>query len=50
MRKLTQALLVAGIVGVPSFVVVTPAFAEEAAASPVSANVTLASEYVYRGI
>ena len=50
MRKFTQALLVAGVVGVPAFVVVTPAFAEEAAASPVSANVTLASEYVYRGI
>lgn len=51
MRKLTQALLLAGVVGVPSFVVATPVLAEEAAAaSPVSANVTLASEYVYRGI
>lgn len=51
MRKLTQALLLAGVVGVPSFVVATPVLAEEAAAaSPISANVTLASEYVYRGI
>lgn len=50
MRKLSQALLVAGVVGVPAFVVATPAFAEGAAASPISANVTLASEYVYRGI
>ena len=51
MRKLTQALLLAGVVGVPAFVVATPVLAEEAAAaSPVSANVTLASEYVYRGI
>jgi uncharacterized protein (TIGR02001 family) len=51
MRKLAQALLLAGVVGVPSFVVATPAMAEEAAAaSPITANVTLASEYVYRGI
>lgn len=50
MRKLTQALLLAGVVGVPSFVVATPVLAEEAAASPIAANVTLASEYVYRGI
>lgn len=50
MRKLSQALLVAGFVGVPAFVVATPAFAEGAAASPISANVSLASEYVYRGI
>ena len=51
MRKLTQALLLAGVVGVPAFVVATPVLAEEAAAaSPISANVTLASEYVYRGI
>lgn len=49
MRKLTQALLFAGIVGVPVFSM-TPAMAEEAATVPVSANVTLASEYVYRGI
>lgn len=50
MRKLSQALLVAGFVGVPAFVVATPAFAEGAAASPISANVSLASEYVYRGV
>jgi uncharacterized protein (TIGR02001 family) len=51
MRKLTQALLLAGVIGVPAFVTATPALAEEAAAaSPITANVTLASEYVYRGI
>lgn len=50
MRKLTQALILAGVVGVPAFTIATPALAEEAAASPISANVTLASEYVYRGI
>lgn len=49
MRKLTHALLIAGVVGVPAFAA-APAMAEEASASPVSANVTLASEYVYRGI
>jgi uncharacterized protein (TIGR02001 family) len=49
MRKLTQALLIAGVVGAPAFAS-APALAEEAAASPISANVTLASEYVYRGI
>ncbi|MDP2785208.1 MAG: TorF family putative porin [Sulfurimicrobium sp.] len=49
MRKLTQALLIAGVVGVPAFAA-APAIAGEAAASPISANVTLASEYVYRGI
>lgn len=51
MRKLTQALLIAGVVGVPTFMAAAPALAEEAAAaSPISANATLASEYVYRGI
>lgn len=50
MRKLAQALLLAGVVGVPSIMVAAPALAEEAAASPITANVTLASEYVYRGI
>lgn len=51
MRKLTQALLLAGVVGVPAFIAATPVLAEEAAVvSPVSANVALASEYVYRGI
>lgn len=51
MRKLTQSLLIAGVIGVPAFVAASPVLAEEAAAtSPISANVTLASEYVYRGI
>lgn len=51
MHKLTQALLIAGVAGVPALMAVSPALAEEAAAaSPISANVTLASEYVYRGI
>lgn len=51
MRKLAQALLLAGAAGIPVLMVARPALAEEAAtASPVSANVTLASEYVYRGI
>lgn len=51
MRKLTQALLIAGVIGAPALVAASPALAEEAAAtSPISANVTLASEYVYRGI
>ncbi|MFH1495098.1 MAG: TorF family putative porin [Pseudomonadota bacterium] len=51
MRKLTKMLLIAGVVSAPSLMVSTSAMAEEAAAaSPISANVTLASEYVYRGI
>lgn len=51
MRKLTQTLLLAGVVSAPGLMVSASAMAEEAAAaSPVSANVTLASEYVYRGI
>ncbi|MBZ0104689.1 MAG: TorF family putative porin [Sulfuricella denitrificans] len=51
MRKLTQMLLIAGVVSAPSLMVSTSAMAEEAAAaSPISANVMLASEYVYRGI
>ncbi|MFN3397939.1 MAG: TorF family putative porin [Sulfurimicrobium sp.] len=51
MRKLAQALLLAGVAGVPVLLAASPALAEEAAAaSPVSANVTLASQYVYRGI
>jgi uncharacterized protein (TIGR02001 family) len=51
MRNLTKTLLFAGVLTVPALVVSTPVFAEDApAASPISANVTLASEYVYRGI
>ncbi len=50
MRKLNQMLLIAGVVSAPGLMVSTSAMAEEAAASPISANVTLASEYVYRGI
>jgi uncharacterized protein (TIGR02001 family) len=51
MRKLTQALVFAGVVAAPSMMTSTVALAEEAAAaSPITANVTLASEYVYRGI
>jgi uncharacterized protein (TIGR02001 family) len=51
MRKLTKMLLLAGVVSAPSLMVSTSVMAEEAAAaSPVTANVTLASEYVYRGI
>lgn len=51
MRKLTQALVFAGVVAAPSMMISTAALADEAAAtSPIAANVTLASEYVYRGI
>ena len=51
MKKLTHALLIGGIASIPALTVSAPALAEDApAASPISANVTLASEYVYRGI
>lgn len=51
MRKSIKILMVAGIVSAPAMMTSASALAEEAAAaSPVSANVTLASEYVYRGI
>jgi len=51
MRNLTKSLLFAGVLTVPALVVSTPIFAADApAASPITANVTLASEYVYRGI
>lgn len=51
MRKLAQALLIAGIVGVPAFSV-SAADAPAAAASPhtFTANVNLVSEYRFRGI
>jgi uncharacterized protein (TIGR02001 family) len=54
MRKMSQALLMAGVIGLP--MTATPAMAEDAAqAAPASphtftGNVTLASEYIYRGI
>lgn len=51
MRKISQALVLAGVVTLPALLSVSSAGAAEAeAASPISANVTLASEYVYRGI
>lgn len=51
MRKLTQALVFAGVVAAPSMLTSTAALADTAAAtSPITANVTLATEYVYRGI
>lgn len=50
MKKLTQALLFAGVIAAPAMLVSAPVMAEEAAASPVTANVTIASEYVYRGV
>jgi uncharacterized protein (TIGR02001 family) len=50
MHKLTQALLLAGVIGSPAFAVSTPVMAEEAAASSVTANINLVSEYRFRGI
>lgn len=51
MKKLSKALLIAGVVSMPALMASAPVMAEEApAASPIAANVTLASEYVYRGI
>ncbi|MGD9787117.1 MAG: TorF family putative porin [Sulfuricellaceae bacterium] len=51
MRKLTHALVLAGVVGLPGVVMVPSAHAEEAASPHTfTANVTLASEYIYRGI
>lgn len=50
MRQLTNMLLIAGVVSAPSLMISTSAMAEETAVSPITANVTLASEYVYRGI
>lgn len=50
MRQLTNMLLITGVVSAPSLMISTSAMAEETAVSPITANVTLASEYVYRGI
>lgn len=52
MRKLSHALTLAGVVALPSFAlsIQTAAAADAEATSPITANLTLASEYVYRGI
>lgn len=52
MRKNAHALVLAGAVALPSFFLFaqTAGAADAAVTSPVTANVTLASEYVYRGI
>lgn len=47
MKKLTQALLFAGVIA-PTMMVAAPAMADDA--SPVTANVSLVSDYVTRGI
>ncbi|MDP1533496.1 MAG: TorF family putative porin [Rubrivivax sp.] len=45
MKKLVQALVLTGLVGVP-----TVAMAADAPASPFSANITLTSDYLFRGV
>ena len=45
MNKLTQAMLAAGLISVAAAI---PAHAQES--SPITANVTLTSDYLYRGI
>ncbi|MDD5329884.1 MAG: TorF family putative porin [Sulfuricella sp.] len=54
MRKNTSALVLASAFVLPSFMIASSAGAEEAAAAApvhtVTGNVTLASEYIYRGI
>lgn len=52
MLKNTHALVLAGAVALPSFFLFaqTAGAADAPVASPITANVTLASEYVYRGI
>jgi len=46
MKKLVHALVLTGLVGVPAFAVA----AEEESPHKLSANVTLASDYIFRGI
>jgi len=46
MKKLIHALVLSGLVGAPAFAVA----AEEASPHTLSANVTLASDYLFRGI
>lgn len=50
MRKLTHALVLAGIVAAPGLPAVPAAHAEEDSPHTFTGNVTLASEYIYRGI
>jgi len=53
MRKISQALVLAGVITLPTLLSVSPAGAADAAAvSPhtFTGNATLASEYLYRGI
>lgn len=51
MRKLTHALILAGLVGAPGMLISGASHAAEAASPHTfTANVTLASEYIYRGI
>ncbi|MEN6587274.1 MAG: TorF family putative porin [Sulfuricella sp.] len=51
MRKLTQALLLAGVVGMPALMVSTSSMADEApAASSVTGNMAFVSNYVFRGL
>jgi len=47
MRKLTQSLLLAGVISMPAM-----SFADEApaAASPVTGNMAFVSNYVFRGL
>jgi uncharacterized protein (TIGR02001 family) len=45
MKKLVNALVLTGLVGVPSF-----AMAAEEPASPLSGNITLTSDYLFRGV
>lgn len=49
MQKITRSLIIAGIVATPALVMSAAAKADEAK-SPISANVSLVSDYQYRGI
>lgn len=51
MRKLTQTLLLAGLVSAPGLMVSAPAMAEEAAAaSTITGNMGFVSNYIFRGL
>lgn len=51
MRKLTQALLLAGVVGMPALMVSASSMADETpAASTITGNMAFVSNYVFRGL
>jgi len=50
MKKIVTALMLSGMVGAPGVVMAAEAEAAAAEASPVTANITVASDYRFRGV